>query len=206
MLRTIEAPSSDPVSLVEAKAQLGLTDVSKDNLVTALIKAATVDAESLVQRRFITQTVEWPLRGWRGGCIRLPVAPVASKDGILSVKYTPIGETEAVELPADQYVVRTRGPSVEILPSLGVIWPWLSIRTSEPVVVTFKVGTDTAEPNVKQAILLSVLNLFRMATRDPSLISDSVTGVGQKQYAASAEAGALLPNASKALLLSEVWE
>lgn len=153
----------------------------------------------------MTQTVKWPLEGWRGGCIRLPVAPVASADGIVSVTFTAFGATEAVELDPSLYVVRTRGPSVEILPKLGVIWPLLSPDASEPVVIKFKVGTDQVAPNVKQAILLTVRNLFALAARDPTLTVDTVIGVGQKQYAVSAEAGALLPNAARALLLSEVW-
>lgn len=207
MLRTITAPENDPVSLAEAKAQLGLAtaDSSKDELLTALIKAATAEAESIVQRRFIMQTVEWPLEGWRGGCIHLPVAPVAAADGIVSIEYTPFGSDVAVELDASMYVVRTSGPTVRILPRVGVIWSLLSPDASEPVVITFKVGAAQAPPNVKQAILLIVKNLFLLAQRDPTLVSDSVIGVGQKQYAASADAAAVLPDAARAMLLSEAW-
>lgn len=205
MLRIIDAPASDPVSVDEAKAQLGLTGAGKDQLVGALIKAATADAESLVQRRFILQTVEWPLDSWRGGCIRLPVAPVAAADGVVSVTYTPFGAVDGIVLDPAQYVVRASGPSVSILPRVGVVWPLLSPDASEPVVIKFKVGADQAQPNVKQAILMSVRNLYSLAARDPTLVSDSVIGVGQQQYGVSADAGALLPNAARAMLMSEVW-
>ena len=67
MLRVVTPPASFPVSLAEAKAQLRATDDSNDVLIQALIPAATKFCQSLVQKVFVAQTMEWVLPGWARG-------------------------------------------------------------------------------------------------------------------------------------------
>ena len=77
MLRIVTPPASDPITLAEAKAQLRVSDSSNDVVIQALIPAATRFCQSLVQRVFVVQTLEWVLPCWRGA-LEIPVAPIVA--------------------------------------------------------------------------------------------------------------------------------
>lgn len=188
MLRTVVAATCAPVALEEAKAHLRSDFEDDDSLITGLIGAATVAAETLVQRRFVEQTVEWVLHHWHGGDIRLPIAPV-TKDGVISVKYIDMSGDEQT-LPASHYVVQSWGHSVRIIPSFGTVWPFVLRASPEPIVIRFRVGdsVDKIAPNVKAAIMLTVGHLYQ----NPASV---VVG----------ESAIDMPQSSQMLLLSEVW-
>src|SRR4051812_49895106 len=113
-LRIVDAATSDPVSLAEAKAQLRVSDTSSDLVIKGLIPAATKFVQSIVQRVFMQQTLEWVLPCWRAE-LCIPVAPVVAA-GIKSIKYVDwVSQTQQTLAPAD-YVVQPRGPSVAIFP------------------------------------------------------------------------------------------
>lgn len=187
MLRTIVPAADWPVSLAEAKDHLNVDYDDKDELVAALIGAATLWAEAVTARRFVEQTVEWILPHWPR-VIRLPVAPVRASDGIVSIKYYDAADALQT-LPASDYVVRQDGETVCIVPLAGLVWPPLSTTpAAEPVVVRFVVGhpTDASPPgvpdNVKAAIKLHVEAHFDRGDDMEKLIA-----------------------AAQALLLQEVW-
>jgi uncharacterized phiE125 gp8 family phage protein len=205
-LRIVDKPSSDPVSLAEAKAQLRLTDASQDVLVKILIAAATKQVQSLVQRVFMEQTLEWVLPAWRA-VFDIPVAPVAA-DGIASIKYVDWTTQTQQTLAAAAYVVQTKGDSVRIFPKYGTAWPVLFAYAPEPVVIQFTAGYESAADvpeNVKAAILLQIRHLYSLGERSLALTRDLVIGVGEKQFNVRPEAMAVVPDAVKNLVLSEVW-
>jgi hypothetical protein len=137
-LRVVDPAQSDPVSLVEAKAQLRVTDASNDMVIKGLIPAATKFVRSIVQRVFMQQTLEWVLPCWRGE-LCIPVAPVVS-GGIRSIKYVDwTTQTQQTLDPVD-YVVQPRGPSVVIIPKFGGFWPLVFAHSPEPIVVQFEAG------------------------------------------------------------------
>lgn len=206
MLRTIDAPAGDPVSLADAKAQLRITDTSQDDLITALIAAATIEAQNVVQRRFMTQTLEYVLQRWQPR-IRIPVAPV-TKDGINSIKYVDWTTQQQQTLDPSLYVVQSDGDSVSIIPAFATIWPIVYSFSPEPIVIQFAAGgaDATAVPaNVKQAILLGVRNLYSLGERSPFLRRDDVAGVGGQQWEMMPGTDKLLPDAALRLLMAEVW-
>jgi uncharacterized phiE125 gp8 family phage protein len=206
-LRVVNAAESDPVTLDQAKAQLRITDASQDDLIAGLIAAATISAETLVQRFFMKRTVEWVLPAWRYP-IALPIAPVAA-DGVNSIGYVDWSTAQQQTLDASLYVVQTRGPSVRIVPKYQVIWPIIFAYAPEPVVINFDAGytdADSVPKNVKSAILLTLRHLYSLGERSIFLKRDSVFGVGDKNYQVDPGAVDLLPGAARALLLSEVWE
>src|SRR5882757_6825137 len=106
MLRIIDKASADPVSLAEAKAQLRVTDSSNDVLIKALIPAATNFVQSLVQRVFVSQTLEWVLPCWRDE-LGIPIAPV-TKDDVASIKYVDWVTQSQQTLDPSLYIVQTR--------------------------------------------------------------------------------------------------
>jgi uncharacterized phiE125 gp8 family phage protein len=116
MLRIVTPPASYPVTLAEAKAQLRATDTSNDVMITALIPAATKFCQSLVQRVFVLQTLEWVLPCWRD-CLEIPIAPVLA-DQITSIKYVDWVSQAQQTLASSAYVVQTRGDSVPHRPEI----------------------------------------------------------------------------------------
>jgi uncharacterized phiE125 gp8 family phage protein len=206
MLRIVDRPTSFPVSLAEAKAQLRVTTTSNDLVINGLIATATRACETLVQRVFASWTFEWVLPCWRSE-LRIPIAPVAA-DGIASIKYVDWASQAQQTLDKSAYVVQTRGDSVAIIPKFGTAWPLVFAHASEPIVVQFDAGYDDpadVPPNVKTAILLQLRHLYSLGEINLALTSDTVFGVGQKQFQARADTAGIIPDAVRNLMLAEVW-
>ena len=208
MLRIVDRPTADPVTLSEAKAQLRLTDTSNDILVKALIPAATRLVQSLVQRVVMPQTLEWVLQSWpQDRVIEIPVAPVAADD-INSITYVDWTTQTEQTLDPSLYVVQTRGDSVRIIPAFGVIWPIVFKWASEPVVINFDAGYDDPcdiPGTIKAAILLQIRHLYSVGEINPLLRKDTVIGLGEKQYQLTPETMQLIPDAVRNLILADVW-
>lgn len=208
MLRIVTPPASYPVSLAEAKAQLRIDsgDTGNDTIITALIPAATKFCQSLVQRVFVAQTLEWVLPRWRD-CLELPIAPVLASQ-VTSIKYVPWTTQAQAMLDPSAYVVQTRGETCRIVPAFGSFWPLLFARSPEPVVIRFDAGyEDPAElpGNVKVAVLLMLRHLYTMGEMSMTLSADTVFGIGQQQFSVPANLATLIPDAVRNLLLDEVW-
>jgi uncharacterized phiE125 gp8 family phage protein len=206
MLRIVDKASADPISLAEAKAQLRVTDTSNDVLIKALIPAATNFVQSLVQRVFVSQTLEWVLPCWRDE-LCIPVAPV-TKDGIASIKYVDWVTQSQHTLDPSLYVVQTRGDSVAVFPKFGAIWPPVFSFSPEPIVIQFDAGYDDPSDlpgNVKAAILLQLRHLYSMGEVNLTLRKDTVFGLGKKQFQLTPEITTLIPDVVKNLVLDQVW-
>lgn len=208
MLRVVTPAASEPVDLATAKAQLGIPvlDASKDGLINLLISSATRSAEALVQRLFVKQTVEMVRNSWES-VVRLPIAPVEPA-GVKSLTYVDWVTQAPTVLDAAQYVVRTRGQSVELFPSFGNTWPLAFQFAPEPIVIQFEVGTDADKvpANVKAAILMAVRHQYSLGEQSPFVGRDMVVGIGEKSIAINPAAAELLPDNVRRLLLSEAWE
>jgi len=207
MLRIVQKPASDPVSLAEAKGQLRVSDASNDVLISALIPAATRLVQSLVQRVFVSQVMEWVLPGWRPE-LCIPIAPV-DKAAITSIKYVDWATQAQLTLDPSLYVVQTVGDGVvRIFPKYGAIWPLVFAFSPEPVLVRFTAGyQDPADlpATVKAAILLQIRHLYSLGEVNLALRRDLVIGLGEKQWQASPDTAGLIPDAVRTLILSEVW-
>jgi uncharacterized phiE125 gp8 family phage protein len=206
MLRIITAPATYPITLDEAKAQLRVTDSSSDTLIQGLIPAATKFCQSAVQRVFVAQTLEWVLPCWRD-VLALPLAPVTA-DQVAWIKYVDWSTQTQQMLDPSAYVVQPTAASVRILPAFGKFWPLVFARSSEPIVIRFDAGyEDPADlpGNVKTAILLMLRHIYTLGETSMSVMSETVFGVSQTQYAVPANLQTLIPNAVRDLLLDETW-
>lgn len=207
MLRIVDKPQSYPISLAEAKAQLRIatTDTSSDLLISGLIVAATRQVQSLVQRVFVSQTLEYVLPTWRPE-IFLPVAPVTAVNSIIYVDWTT--QTQQT-LDPSLYIVQTIGDGIlKIFPKFATIWPIVFSYSPEPVVINFDAGYEDPSDlpgNVKTAILLQLRHLWNVGEVNPGLRRDLVIGISEKQFMLSPEAPHLVPDAVKSLILSEAW-
>lgn len=147
MLRIVEHPSRDLVAATEVKELLGLDGNDFDARLKLLIPVATQKVESEVQRRYITQTLDWVLPAW-SPVLRLPVAPVAS---VTSVKYRDQAGVEQT-LPTADYVVSPCGETLAIRPAAGApCWPLLDCDAAEAVTVRFVAGMGVNDFDRKHA-------------------------------------------------------
>jgi uncharacterized phiE125 gp8 family phage protein len=206
MLRIVTPPASYPVTLDEAKAQLRVSDSSSDTVIAGLIPAATKFCQSLVQKVFVAQTLEWVLPCWRER-LELPLAPVRA-DQVAFIKYVDWVSQTQQTLATSAYVVQPKGESVRIIPPFGKIWPLTFVHASEPIVIRFDAGyEDPADlpGNIKAAILLMVRHLYTMGESSLTVMSETVFGVGQTQYAVPPNLQTLIPGAVRDLMLDEIW-
>jgi uncharacterized phiE125 gp8 family phage protein len=200
-VRTV-APAETPISLAEAKAHLGVTDSSRDAMITALIQAATdcLDGWSgILGRALVTQTWRVDMRSWPG-CrfLRLPLTPVQS----VSVAYSDTANVDQV-FASGNYSLHSDGVGPFVLLGDSVSWPSVYSR-ADAIRVTFVAGYGAAAAvpaPIKQALLLMVGSLYSAIGRDPSIRSETEDGVGSTTYGTEGVA-TFMRGAPEALLAS----
>ena len=214
-LALIERPTDAVVSLDEAKAQLRITDDSNDTMVQALIDAAVAQLDPALGgwlgHALRPQTWELRLSWFPYSCwprdqqIDLPYPPLLIVD---SVKYTDGDGVEQTLVEDTDFRVIGRGGQgrASIAPVYNGIWP-LSVRCDyEAVRVRYTCGhevssgIDTLPVPIKQAVLLMVKHLYNLGERSLFVSTDTVDGVGSKQYIVTDNAANVMRAASENLL------
>lgn len=121
-LVTETAPTEEPLTLAEAKAQLRVDHGADDALILALVRAARELVEARTGRRLVSTGVVCYLDRFpcaRGGLIELPGGTVSA---IASVKYRdPDGILQTLA-PAG-YQTDTNSIPARMLPAYGTSWP-----------------------------------------------------------------------------------
>lgn len=152
-------PTTEPVTLAEAKAHIRVDDSNSDTLITALIVAARQFVESfsgrtLAQRSF-TQTMEYfPDGGMDIVLRRSPVTAVAS------VKYyDSTGADITMTVGTDYRIDTTVIPARIRLPVLTKVWV-RGTTADDCVRIVYTAGAATAPTAAKQTILLLVGHWF----------------------------------------------
>lgn len=162
-LTLITGPTTEPVTLDEAKAHCRIAIADDDGLLAGYVLAARNHLEEITGRAFLTQTWEatfdddWP---WffdmdshrHSRLIQLFRSPVQS---VTSVTYVDAaGATQT--LATSQYVVDTASTIGNIYPAYGVTWP--SVRCQRAAItVRFVAGwTDKFPDSLRQALLLLI--------------------------------------------------
>jgi uncharacterized phiE125 gp8 family phage protein len=165
-LSLVTAPTLEPVSLVEARAQCRVDSTEEDGLIAGYMLAARDYVETYTRRALMAQTWEQTVDEL-GGEIVLKKPPIQS---VTSVKYTDVASVEQT-LASNQYrlVRRDTGEHV-IVPAYGVTWPTPQ-DVEGAVTVRFVAGYGTSPGSVpekiRQAILLLVAHYY--AIREPVL-------------------------------------
>lgn len=146
-LLLVTAPTLEPVTLAQARAQCRVTHTADDDLITDMIVTARVSVESFVGRSLVHRTYDLKCDGFPCEWT-LPMAPAAS---VTSITYVDSNGTTQT-LASDQYVLLGGGgtpgcKSGRIVPAYGVTWP--STRgTPEDVTVRFVAGYGAAASDV----------------------------------------------------------
>lgn len=168
-ISVVTGPSTDPVTLAEAKAHCRVDSSDDDGLLAGYILAARHWVEGQIHRPIVSRMYDytidygWPCRQW----ITLPYPPLLA---VRSVTYVDAsGATQT--LGANQYTVMTNRPRGAITPAYEATWPDVRLQV-EAITVRFIAGyttfTDsTASPNftvigpgvpddLRQALLLLI--------------------------------------------------
>lgn len=131
--RTVD-PTSEPLTLPEAKAHLNILSGEKDTEIRDFLKSAREDFEDATGRVLMTQTFE-QVYDWFPTTINLVRAPVQS---VTKIEYI---DTEGVLtlLATSEYVLDSHREPARIVEAFGVSWP-TTRQTVNAVIVTFVAG------------------------------------------------------------------
>ena len=150
------APTTEPLTTDEAKAQIRSVQSLEDTLVDAYVKAARQAAEDYLGRGLITQTWTLALSDFVN-VIPLPMAaPLAS---VTSVKYYDVNDTQQT-LSNTVYEVDTKARPGRIALKVGQTWPALnSLRRVNRIEIAYVVGYTSGSampPAILQGIRMYV--------------------------------------------------
>lgn len=201
-VRTV-APAATPISLTEAKAHLGVTANTDNDLITALISAATdhLDGWSgILGRCLVNQTWRVDLPAWPSTGIRLPFPDVST----IVLKYSDASDVEQTVDGALYQVIDDARSSV-LRYRRAFTMPTVYDDRADPVRVTLTAGFGATAASVPQpirnAILLSVQQLYGMRNAGNVFIrAEEVEGVGRTEYTVSEQAGLVIDRACAALV------
>lgn len=190
-LRTVSGPTSEPVTLAEAKAHLRV-DLDEDDIyISTLITAARQTAETWIGRALMTQTYDLVLDRWPVGPFVLPRAPLQS---VTSITYIDdAGATGTVS--ASNYIVDTASQPGRVKLKSSASWPAVTLQDIGGVTIRFVAGYGNAmavPQAIKHGILMLVGTMYE--SREDVLVGSGMTAQE-------------LPVSAKRLLLPyRIWE
>lgn len=179
-LTRVAAPTSDLITLADAKAQLCLFHADDDALLTRLISAATmlVEGPTGCGIALLTQTWRASHNGFPCGPIRIGLSPVQA---ITSITYTDAaGDTQT--LSPSLYRFDADEKIAAIYPAPNSAWPTTAIQPGS-MKVTFTAGFGDDPEDVPADLIHAVLMLVghfyenREAT-SPGALREVPMGVG----------------------------
>ena len=157
-LKIYTQPTTEPVSLAEAKLHCKIDDTIDDTLIANLITTARETVEGISRRALITQTWDLFLDEFpEGDEIEIPFPPLQSTG--LSVQYTNQAGGAPATFASTNYAVDIYSEPGRIKLVYGAAWPGETLYTLNGVKVRFVAGFGAAAAvplKYKQAILLLV--------------------------------------------------
>lgn len=154
-------PASEPVSLVQAKAQCAVDHSDDDGLLTRLIETARSLVEARTGLSLITQTVAAKCDSF-SDLSRLPFGPVTSVSSVAYVDADGADQT----LSASIYEVRVDGLDAGIVLKYGQAWP--TVRPGSRITVTAVLGYTAVPPAISHAILMALGHWY--ANREAAVV------------------------------------
>lgn len=154
------APSEEPVSLAEAKAQTRVEVADDDTLIGGLITAAREMVEERTWRALVTQRWDLFLDAWPAtDTVELPRPPLRS---VVEVEYTDQAGVATV-WASSNYVVDAVSEPGRLRLKSSSSWPNVTLREVNGLRIRFEAGygAAAATPKIyKQAILLTVAHWY----------------------------------------------
>ena len=194
----VAAPTTEPVSLEEAKAHLRIDTTDEDALISALIHTATARAEQFTGRALVTQTWRQTMDGWPGlpdahariGSLRARLGGIPTSPHFVNIGRLPLQSVISITTYDDddngsifssgEYFVDTESLPGRVVLRGGASWPVIS-RAANGIEIVFIAGYGVAEevpPPLRQGILMLAghFHEHREAVGDSSF-RDLPTGV-----------------------------
>jgi uncharacterized phiE125 gp8 family phage protein len=185
--RVTVAPTSEPITLQEAKDHLRIDHDDDNDYIEDLIQMAREQVESDCARALFTQTRVLTLdrfpneadhaprtsRAGFGGVIVIPFAPVQS---VSSVVYTASDGT-VTTLSTSNYTTDVLSEPARIIPAYGYCWPDTRTKTNA-VVVTYIAGWTTqalTPAKVKHLVKLWVSHFYEI--REPVNVGNITSAI-----------------------------
>lgn len=153
-IEVVTPPSSEPVTLAEAKWQCRVTSSSEDDKLNHLIGWAREEVEKFTGTKLVEQTVRITAKSW-DDLARLPIGPLAAVSSIL---YLDEDGTERT-LDSSVYETNLRGVVPEIRLKIGQSWPVVR-EVSDAIRVTVTAGYETLPVPIKRACLYAIGRAF----------------------------------------------
>lgn len=154
MLKLVTAPTVEPITLSEVKAQAVIGHDLDDALLSVMISAAREHGESLTGRSWAPKTLEVVLDSFPSGAIELPASPVTA---VTSVKYLDADGVEQTMSDTD-YTVDTDSLIGRVVADE---WPETADKINA-VRVRYTAGWSFADfpPVLKQWLIIRVATLY----------------------------------------------
>lgn len=174
MIKVITAPTLEPITLAEAKANLRVVGTDEDTDIERMIRAARQMAEERLNRALMPQVLAFGAGGFCGP-LRVPRPPLVEID---SLTYTDTDGAAQV-LAGSAYLVDTFADPPTISAAPGTSWPATRAQ-SGAVVVQYQAGyADAASvpEQIRQWMLLTIGAMY--ANREAFVngtISQSLAG------------------------------
>jgi len=165
-IKTITAPTAEPITLAEAKLHLKVDIDDDDDLIEGLITSARQYAESVTRRAIASATYELVLDDFPGFSDEEIVLPRPPLESVSSIKYTDYEGTET-EWDSSNYVVYEDEPAV-IIPAYTEYYPDFTPYPKGAVKIRYVAGykSGATDPNlilpqpIKQAMLLIITDMY----------------------------------------------
>lgn len=152
MIKVINPPTEEPITLQQAKVNLRVVIDDEDADITRMIRAARQMAEERLNRALMPQTLAFAAAGF-GPCLRVPRPPLRELDSIIYYDADGAQQTLATGYLVDGF---TDPPLISAAP--GAAWPATQARGGA-VVVQYQAGYANAasvpEP-IQQWMLLAI--------------------------------------------------
>jgi uncharacterized phiE125 gp8 family phage protein len=147
------APTTEPLSLAEAKQHLRVDSTDQDTLIQSLITAARIYCEKHTRRTLAPATFRYTLDEFPA-CnrpVRLPVPPVSA---VLSISYVDTdGNTQTLD-PTGYHLDLDSEPA-RITPAFNTVWPATRQQTNA-VTIQFTAGYSAVPDGLKAAMKLLI--------------------------------------------------
>lgn len=154
IVKVVTAPTTEPISLTEAKLHCRVDETADDTLITALITAAREEVERMSYHALMPQTLELVLDRWQMPIV-LPYPPLTS---VTSIKYVDEDAVEATWASTNYLVSVDRIPALIVLKPNKEL-PSVTLYPQEAIRVRYVAGYATAAAvpqSLKQAMLLLI--------------------------------------------------
>ncbi len=169
-LSLVTAPTLDPVSLAEARAQCKLDIPDEDALIAGYLLAAREHVETETHRALITQTWDLTLDEWPEQIV-LPRPPVQS---VTAITYLDSAGTLQTLNPSQYRLLKLATGEWAVCRAYGVVWP--AVQSIEAcITVRFVCGYGSAPGSIPEALRQAILLLVEHWHKNRSAVSEKGT-------------------------------